>query len=53
MNDEKGKIIQKLEQIMKLSLPYCKSQDVELSKIFYKINNLAYDVQKHLKSLDA
>ena len=53
MNAEKGKIIEKLNEIMKLSFPYCKSQNAELSKVFYKINNLAHDAQKHLEHLDA
>ena len=52
MNDEKGKIIQKINEIMKLSYPHCNTSNAELSKIFYKINNLAYGAKKHLKSLD-
>jgi len=52
VNDEKGKIIQKINEIMKLSFPHCNTSNVELSKIFYKINNLAYDTKKHLENLD-
>jgi hypothetical protein len=50
MNNNKIKIINGLNEIMKLSYPICKSDNPEISETFSLINNIAHDLKKLLEN---
>ena len=50
--DHKKEVLANLEEIMKLSLHYCRDSDDEVQALAVRINNLAHDisvkVERHL-----
>ena len=50
--DHKKEVLDSLEEIMKLSLHYCKDRDDEIQSLAARINSLAHDisvkVERHL-----
>ena len=47
--DSKSEALKMLEDIMKLSLHYCKDNDDEIASYSVRVNNLSHDVSKLIK----